>query len=75
MLAHDSCQLNGETLIAAGGRVARLIVSQNEGAFFSDTLTPEDLVANLDTVLDTSQPILVPNVAEEMGLLVAMLNR
>jgi hypothetical protein len=50
-------------------------VSQNEGAFFSDTLTPEDLVANLDTVLDTSQPILVPNVAEEMGLLVAMLNR
>lgn len=75
MLAHDSCQLNGETLIAAGGRVARLIVSQNEGAFFSGTLTPEDLVANLDTVLDTSQPILVPNVAEEMGLLVAMLNR
>jgi hypothetical protein len=66
--------LNGETLIAAGGRVARLIVSQNEGAFFADALTPEALVERLDAVLDTSAPIMVSNVAEEMGLLVAMLN-
>jgi NAD(P)-dependent dehydrogenase (short-subunit alcohol dehydrogenase family) len=52
-LAHESCQLNGELLVAGGGQVLRMAVMQTQG-FTSPTLTPEDLAANLDVVMDTT---------------------
>lgn len=50
-LAHESCQLNGEVLVAGGGQVLRMAMMQTQG-FTSSTLTLEDVAANLDTVLD-----------------------
>ena len=52
-LAHESCALNGEVLVAGGGQVMRMAVLQNEG-FSKDDLTPEDIVDNLATVMDMS---------------------
>jgi hypothetical protein len=52
-LAHESCQLNGEILVAGGGQVLRMAIMQTQG-FSSSTLTPEDLADNLDIVMDTA---------------------
>jgi NAD(P)-dependent dehydrogenase (short-subunit alcohol dehydrogenase family) len=50
-LAHESCPLNGEVLQVGGGLVSRLAVIQTHGLNRPD-LTPEDIAANLDTILD-----------------------
>jgi hypothetical protein len=52
-LAHDTCQLNGEILVAGGGQVLRMALMQTVGITCS-TLTPEDLATNLEAVLDTT---------------------
>ena len=52
-LAHESCHLNGEILVAGGGQVLRMAIMQTQG-FSSPTLTPEELAANLDIVMDTA---------------------
>lgn len=52
-LAHESCQLNGEVLVAGGGQVMRLALFQTEG-ITSTELTPEDIVEQLDKVLDVT---------------------
>ena len=50
-LAHESCPLNGEVLQVGSGLVSRLAVIHTQGISRPD-LTPEDIVANLDTILD-----------------------
>jgi NAD(P)-dependent dehydrogenase (short-subunit alcohol dehydrogenase family) len=50
-LAHESCSLNGEVLQVGGGLVSRLAVFQTQGLNRPD-LTPEDIAANLGTILD-----------------------
>jgi NAD(P)-dependent dehydrogenase (short-subunit alcohol dehydrogenase family) len=50
-LAHESCPLNGEVLQVGAGLVTRLAVIQTHGLSRPD-LSPEDIVANLDTILD-----------------------
>jgi NAD(P)-dependent dehydrogenase (short-subunit alcohol dehydrogenase family) len=52
-LAHESCPLDGETLVCGGGDVMRIVVMQNEG-FHKDGLTAEDIAENLDAVMDMS---------------------
>jgi NAD(P)-dependent dehydrogenase (short-subunit alcohol dehydrogenase family) len=52
-LAHESCQLNGEVLVAGGGQVLRMAIMQTQG-LRSSTLTLEDLAANLNVVMDTT---------------------
>jgi NAD(P)-dependent dehydrogenase (short-subunit alcohol dehydrogenase family) len=52
-LAHESCQLNGEIFPTGGGQVMRIAVIQNDG-FTKPDLTPEDVAANLDRVMDMS---------------------
>jgi hypothetical protein len=52
-LAHESCTLDGEVLVAGGGQVMRIAVVQNEG-FTKETVTAEDIAANLDAVMDLS---------------------
>jgi NAD(P)-dependent dehydrogenase (short-subunit alcohol dehydrogenase family) len=52
-LAHESCQLNGEVLVAGGGQVLRMAIMQTQG-LTSSTLTLEDLAANLNVVMDTT---------------------
>jgi NAD(P)-dependent dehydrogenase (short-subunit alcohol dehydrogenase family) len=50
-LAHESCSLNGELLIAGGGQVMRLALMETQG-FTSDELTPELVAKNIDQILD-----------------------
>ena len=57
-LAHESCDLNGEVLVAGGGQVLRMAIMQTQG-FTSSTLTLEDLAANLDVVMDMTNATLM----------------
>src|SRR5262249_37618150 len=50
-LAHEFCRLNGEVLVAGGGQVQRLAVLASAG-IHRESLTPEDIAADLGTVLD-----------------------
>jgi NAD(P)-dependent dehydrogenase (short-subunit alcohol dehydrogenase family) len=50
-LAHESCRLNGEILIAGGGQIMRMAVLETKG-ISRDDLTAEDLATNLDQVMD-----------------------
>ncbi len=52
-LAHESCSLTGEVLVCGGGGVMRIVASMNTG-YTSPNLTPEEIAANLDTVMDMS---------------------
>src|SRR5262245_27407213 len=45
-LAHESCELNGEVLVAGGGQVQRLIFSETQG-ISGEAITAEDIAANL----------------------------
>jgi len=52
-LAHESCSLNGEILVAGGGQVQRLVFSETQG-IIREAITPEDIAQNLDAVMDVS---------------------
>jgi NAD(P)-dependent dehydrogenase (short-subunit alcohol dehydrogenase family) len=50
-LAHPSCTLNGEVLVAGGGQVQRLVFSQTAG-ITDDALTAETVAARIHEVMD-----------------------
>lgn len=50
-LAHESCQLSGELLIAGGGQVMRLALMETVG-IRSDALTPEVVAESIEQVLN-----------------------
>jgi NAD(P)-dependent dehydrogenase (short-subunit alcohol dehydrogenase family) len=52
-LAHESCPLNGVMLACGGGQVLRMAIMQNQG-HTSENLTPEEIAANIDKVIDMS---------------------
>ncbi len=52
-LAHESCELSGEVLIAGGGQVMRMAMVANRG-ISSEGMTPEHLAANLAEAMDLS---------------------
>ena len=57
-LAHESCPLNGETLISGGLGVMRLALVQTRGFHATGTITPEDVAANVDQVMDLTDAVL-----------------
>jgi NAD(P)-dependent dehydrogenase (short-subunit alcohol dehydrogenase family) len=62
-LAHESCRLNGEVLVAGGGQVMRMAVLETKG-ISADEVTPEDIAANLDKVMDiTDADVMTAGVA------------
>lgn len=67
-LAHESCPLSGETLSASGGRVGRAFVAVTKG-MHTDALTPEEIAAHLDEVMDETGYLVPGNVDEEIRLL------
>lgn len=71
-LAHRSCELNGEILSAAGGRVARAFVAVTPGVY-SDDLTLEYVAANIDAITDEAGYVVPSNVDEEIQLLFDLL--
>jgi NAD(P)-dependent dehydrogenase (short-subunit alcohol dehydrogenase family) len=50
-LAHESCTLNGEIIIAGGGEAKRLALLESRG-IRSDDMTPEFIADHLDALLD-----------------------
>jgi hypothetical protein len=52
-LAHETCAVNGETLISGMGMVARLALVAAAG-FTDDKMTPEAIAQNLAAVMDTT---------------------
>ena len=50
-LAHESCQLSGELLVAGGGQVMRLALMESQG-ILDENITPEVVAENIDKVLD-----------------------
>jgi NAD(P)-dependent dehydrogenase (short-subunit alcohol dehydrogenase family) len=57
-LAHEACTLNGEVLRTGMNSVGRLAVVHTDGVAEA-ALTPEDIAANLDTVLDVTHGAVV----------------
>lgn len=56
-LAHESCAVSGEILIAAGGRMARAFLAESRGAF-QKQWTLEDVAARADEIRDTGDPVI-----------------
>lgn len=50
-LAHESCTLNGEVLVAGAGQVFRIAALANEGITRPE-LTPEDVAGAIDEIMD-----------------------
>lgn len=57
-LAHESCPLNGEVLVAGGGQVQRVAVVETRG-ITRENLAPEDIAAELHAVMDMTDSHLV----------------
>jgi NAD(P)-dependent dehydrogenase (short-subunit alcohol dehydrogenase family) len=57
-LAHDSCELNGETLVCGGGSVMRIALLESRGAN-TEHITPEFIAENIDTILDPADGYII----------------
>ena len=67
-LASDQCEVTGEILSVAGGRVTRVIVAEPLG-YYSDSLTPEQVRDNWATIASTDDLVVPKTAMEEMGQL------
>ncbi|MGX7727835.1 SDR family NAD(P)-dependent oxidoreductase [Rhodococcus sp. 2H158] len=68
LLASEECPVNGEVITAGAGRVMRTFIATTTG-YRNNDLTPEDLAANWDTVMDSSEFVVPSNAMEEQRLL------
>ncbi len=50
VLASDRCPVNGELLVAGGGRIGRTVFAENHG-WIDPCVTPESVLAHIDHVL------------------------
>ena len=57
-LAHETCPLSGEALIAAGGIVSRVYLARTQG-LMNRQLTAEDVAENLDQIMDVKEATLI----------------
>lgn len=62
-LAHQSCSVTGEMLIAIAGRVARAVVAETPGVY-RPHWSMSDVGAQLDAIRDTSDPLIFPVVPD-----------
>jgi hypothetical protein len=51
-LAHESCELTGETIICGGGQAMLLACVETKGIAVDGDITPEDIAGNVGTLLD-----------------------
>lgn len=58
-LAHESCSVTGEMLVAIGGRVARAFIAESPGVY-RPSWTIEDVADNIDGIRDVSEPVIFP---------------
>ena len=62
-LAHESCTVTGEMLVALAGRVAVAAAAESPGVYRRDW-TIEDVAENLPAIRDMSQPVFFPVVPD-----------
>lgn len=62
-LAHESCSVNGEILVAIAGRVARAVIAESPGVQRL-AWTIEDVAEQLYAVRDLSEPLVFPVVPQ-----------
>ncbi len=60
-LAHESCSVTGEMLVAIGGRVARALVVETEGVYRPEW-TIDTVADEIDTIRDTDNLWMLPPV-------------
>jgi len=65
-LAHESCSISGETLVALGGRIATAYLAETKGAWQS-AWTMADVGAREADIADRSDPFVFPVVPTEAG--------
>jgi NAD(P)-dependent dehydrogenase (short-subunit alcohol dehydrogenase family) len=62
-LAHESCSITGEMLVALAGRVATAFVAETPGVY-RPTWSIEDVAANIDAIRDDTAPLVFPVVPD-----------
>ncbi|HEX4866779.1 MAG TPA: SDR family oxidoreductase [Acidimicrobiales bacterium] len=67
-LASDQCDVTGQILSVAGGRVSRVVVAEPIG-YYSKDLSPEQVRDNWDTIASLDDLIVPDNANEEIGQL------
>ncbi|MEZ5166473.1 MAG: SDR family NAD(P)-dependent oxidoreductase [Acidimicrobiales bacterium] len=67
-LCHESCELNGEILACAAGRVARAFVGVTPG-FFDRNLSIDQVAANIDRIMDETGYSVPGGTMDEMRLI------
>ena len=72
LLGHERCPVNGDTFVAAGGRVARVLVSETAG-YINPDLTAEDVLAHWAEITDSKTTLPFANYAESAEALMKML--
>jgi NAD(P)-dependent dehydrogenase (short-subunit alcohol dehydrogenase family) len=55
-LAHESCSISGEMLVAMGGRVARAFIAESEGVY-RPSWSIEDVAREIDAIRAADQPL------------------
>jgi NAD(P)-dependent dehydrogenase (short-subunit alcohol dehydrogenase family) len=63
LLAHESCPVNGEMLIAIAGRVARAVVAETPGVH-RPTWSIEDVAEQIDAIRYLAAPLVFPVVPD-----------
>jgi NAD(P)-dependent dehydrogenase (short-subunit alcohol dehydrogenase family) len=71
-LAHESCELSGETLSVGGGRVARVFLGVTRG-YLNGELTAEDVRSHLDEIFDATGYQVPGSSKDEIAILGEML--
>ena len=73
-LASEQCEVTGQILSVAGGRVSRVVVAEPLG-YYSKDLTPEQVRDNWDTIASLDDIIVPDNANEELGQLLNLVNQ
>jgi len=60
-LAHESCSVSGEMLVAMAGRIARAFTAESAGVY-RPAWSIEDVAANIDAIRNTADPVIFPPV-------------
>ncbi|KZS60262.1 SDR family NAD(P)-dependent oxidoreductase [Mycobacterium ostraviense] len=66
LLAHESCPITGEMLVAVAGRVARAVVAESPGVH-RPSWSIEDVAEHLDDIRDVAEPLVFPVVPDGHG--------
>src|ERR1700757_2602685 len=65
-LAHESCSVTGEVLVALAGRVARAIVTETAGVY-RPSWSIEEVGEHIDAIRNASDPLVFPIVPDGHG--------